>query len=1061
MVVCANCGEENPERARFCLNCGAALTAPAKVEETRKTVTILFSDVTGSTAMGEKLDPESLRNVMTRYFDEMRTVIESHSGTVEKFIGDAVMAVFGVPVLHEDDALRAVRAAAEMREALARLNVELERDRGVTIRTRTGVNTGEVVAGTGNQTMATGDAVNTAARLEQHAAPGDILLGEQTYRLARHAVVAEPADPIGAKGKAEPVPAYRLIRVSDAPADAGRRLDSPLVGRDNELALAEQAFERAIRERSCSLFTVFGSAGVGKSRLTQEVIRSVEARATVSRGRCLPYGRGITFWPLIEIVHAIAGLSDGDSPEKARAAVRKLLADEDDADLITERVVQVLGLSEEEVRVEETFWAVRKLFESLARREPLVVVFDDIHWAEPTLLDLIEHIADLSRDVSMLLMCIARPELLERRPSWGGGKMNASSILLEPLRVEESAQLMANLLGGMTLPAAVGTRISEAAEGNPLFVEEMVSMLIDDGLLRRQNGSWEVSDQLSSVSVPPTIQALLAARLDRLNGDERAVIQAASVVGKEFSIDDVAVLLPEQLRAHASATVTALVRKELVRPDHGGAHDAFRFRHILIRDAAYNAISKQQRAELHERFANWLEDTFPDRLTEYQEIIGYHLEQAYGLRASLGPLDDTARALGVRAGTHLSEAGRRARTRGDAPGSRDLLERTLELMPETWPGHAETLLLLAEQIYEAGDLDRSVATYRQSEEAAQANGDKRLEWMAIVERSTLEFAHFSFMAASDYRPIAAEAVRVFEQLNDPYGLALAWNLVAWTHNAVGEHHPMLEAALKATSYARAIGSESLEYRVRAMVGSAHYWGPTATSEAVAYYERDASRNIRSPLLRSMANFGLGMMTGLAGDIDRAKSLMEESLQATHELGLRVTAASLEGFGMGPLELGNEDWPAAVRHIRAGADGFLAVGDQGSFSTLAGALALALYEIGELDEAYEYTERSFTSASADDFASQYMWRAARGEVLAARGQAEEALGLANESVRIAEGTEGLMWQADAYMARGEVYRLLGRNEEAATDFRRAMGLFEQKQAPNHAARARRKLAEVTG
>ncbi|TMK54749.1 MAG: zinc-ribbon domain-containing protein [Actinobacteria bacterium] len=371
MVVCPNCGEENPERARFCLNCGAPLTAPAKVEETRKTVTILFSDVTGSTAMGEKLDPESLRNVMTRYFDEMRAVIESHSGTVEKFIGDAIMAVFGVPVLHEDDALRAVRAAAEMRDALARLNVELERDHGVTIQTRTGVNTGEVVAGTGNQTMATGDAVNTAARLEQHAAPGDILLGEPTYRLVRHAVVAEPAPPVEAKGKSEPLTPHRLIRVSDVAPDAGRRLDSPLVGRDNELVLAEQAFERAVRERSCSLFTVFGSAGVGKSRLSQEMIRSVEGRAMVARGRCLPYGRGITFWPVIEIVHSIAGLSDDDAGDRVRGALNKLLVDEEDAGLIIERIVQVMGFGEQEVRAEETFWAVRKLFEALGRREPL------------------------------------------------------------------------------------------------------------------------------------------------------------------------------------------------------------------------------------------------------------------------------------------------------------------------------------------------------------------------------------------------------------------------------------------------------------------------------------------------------------------------------------------------------------------------------------------------------------------------------------------------------------------------------------------------------------------
>ena len=1060
MVICANCGEKNPERARFCLNCGAVLAAPAPATETRKTVTILFSDVTGSTAMGEKLDPESLRNVMTRYFDEMRTVIEAHSGTVEKFIGDAVMAVFGVPVLHEDDALRAVRAAAEMRDALARLNVELERERGVTIQTRTGVNTGEVVAGMGNQTIATGDAVNTAARLEQHAAPGEILLGEQTYRLARYAIVAESADPISAKGKADPVPCYRLIRVSDVPADAGRRLDSPLVGRDNEMALVEQAFERAVRERSCSLFTVFGSAGVGKSRLTQEVIRSVETRATVSRGRCLPYGRGITFWPVIEIVHAIAGLSGGDSAEKARASVRKLLADEDDAELITERVVQVLGLSEEEVRAEETFWAVRKLFESLARREPLVVVFDDIHWAEPTLLDLIEHVADLSRDVSILLMCIARPELLERRPSWGGGKMNASSILLEPLRAEESSQLMANLLGGRTLPTTVEARISEAAEGNPLFVEEMVSMLIDDGLLRRQNGSWEVSADLASVTVPPTIQALLAARLDRLDGDERAVIQAASVVGKEFSVDDVSAIVPEQLRALAAALVTMLMRKELVRPDQGKAHDAFRFRHILIRDAAYNAIAKQQRAQLHGQFANWLEQTFPERLTEYEEIIGYHLEQAYGYLVSLGPADDAAGAIARRAGEHLVAAGWRAALRGDVTGSVNLLERALGLLPPAWPERAETLYRLGDVQFEAGQFERSIETANKAEELAREVGDHRTEWLARISSTMIEFAHLPVRSAEEVRAIAQDAISFFERLGDYQGLANAWNLRAWVHNALGEHGAMLEAAKKAVEYAHEIGAEKLESQMMMMVGSAMNWGPTPTSEGLAYHQMRLA-SARTPPLRGFLTTGVGIFRALAGETDEGISVIEERIRWCEDRGMSLLAASLRGFSLGLIYIGADDLPAAARSLRAGCDQFAAAGDKGSFSTLAAQLAFVLYETGDLQEAYRYSELSEEAGADDDLATQLMWRCARAAVFAARGEASEALRLANESVAIADTTEALLWWCDARMGRGEVYRLLDMKDEAAADFRRCVELYEKKEAPLYAARARRKLAEVTG
>ena len=1059
MVVCKNCGEENPERARFCLSCGAPLAAPIHTEETRKTVTILFSDVTGSTAMGEKLDPESLRNVMTRYFDEMRAVIEAHSGTVEKFIGDAIMAVFGVPVLHEDDALRAVRAAAEMREALARLNVELERDRGVTIQTRTGVNTGEVVAGSGNQTMATGDAVNTAARLEQHAAPGEILLGDQTYRLVRHAVVAEPAPSVDAKGKSEPLKPYRLIRVSDAPADAGRRLDSPLVGRDNEMAIAEQAFERAVRERSCSLFTVFGPAGVGKSRLTQEVIRSVETRATVSRGRCLPYGRGITFWPLIEIVHGMAGLSDGDSAEKARASVRKLLADEDDADVITDRIVQVIGLGEEEVRAQETFWAVRKLFESIARRQPLVVVFDDIHWAEPTLLDLIEYVADLSRDVSILLMCIARPELLERRASWGGGKMNASSILLEPLRADESAELMANLLGGMALPAAVEARISEAAEGNPLFVEEMVSMLIDDGLLRRQNGSWEVSVELSSVSVPPTIQALLAARLDRLDGDERAVIQASAVVGKEFGVDDVSALLPEPLRARTTSIVTALVRKELIRPDRDGKRDAFRFRHILIRDAAYNAISKQQRAELHERFADWLEENFPERLSEYEEIIGYHLEQALGYRKSLGPVGDTERALALRAAAHFASAARRAQTRGDAPGSINLVERALALTPDDWDERAEMLVRLSDQLYELGDLQRSIEVARETEIWAAARGDDATAWLMRVDVAMMEFAHLSLRSVDEVRQIALEAIALFDRLGDTRGLAEAYNLLAWKHNSVGEHSKMLTSSMKAAECARQLNAELLERRMLPMLHSALYWGPTPTSVAMAYHDREARRDVRSPLLKRFQMGGRAMILHLSGEVDEARSIVQDNIKMLEDLALN--GAGLKGFVLGNLEMNAGNWDAAIATMRSACDEWEAAGEKSSLSTLAGSLALSLYQIGDLGEAFRYTQVSHGAGSEDDLATQLLWRAARAEVLAARGESEEALRYANESVAIAEGTEALMWWCESRMARGEVYRLLGRKEEAAADFLRCAELYEQKEAPLYAARARRKLAKVTG
>ena len=401
LLVSPSCCEETPAGARFCNACGASLSAETRSTEQRKTVTVVFSDVTGSTALGERLDPESLRRVLARYFELASHVVERHGGAVEKFIGDAVMAVFGIPHVHEDDALRAVRAAAELADALADLNAELERDFGTTLAVRIGVNTGEVVTGT-EERLATGDAVNVAARLEQAAEPGEILIGANTLRLVRDAVSVEAVPALEAKGKSEPLPAYRLLSVdSEAPAFA-RRGDTPMIGRERQLKLLQNAFETAATEHSCHLVTVLGPAGVGKSRLVAEFVTSLD-EAMVVRGRCLSYGEGITYWPVVEVIKQIPDaetLVDG-------AAANALEA--------------VLGEGDAAATPDEMAWAFRKLLEARAAEEPLVCIFDDIQWGEETFLELVEHIADLSRGAPILLLCMARPELLDRRPAWAGG----------------------------------------------------------------------------------------------------------------------------------------------------------------------------------------------------------------------------------------------------------------------------------------------------------------------------------------------------------------------------------------------------------------------------------------------------------------------------------------------------------------------------------------------------------------------------------------------------------------------------------------------------------------
>jgi class 3 adenylate cyclase len=419
--VCPACGEDNPERARYCLACGSSLALEVRTgREVRKTVSIVFCDVTGSTSLGERLDPESLRRVMTRYFDEMRAALERHGGTVEKFIGDAVMAVFGIPSVHEDDALRAVRAAHDMRSALADLNKELERDRGVTIASRIGVNTGPVVAGDpdAGQALVTGDAVNIAARLEQAAQPGEVLIGEETWRLVRDAVETEATEPLTLKGKAGPIAAFRLLDVSAGAAGVARRLDAPMIGRDQELGLLRQAFERATSERACNLFTVLGTAGVGKSRLLEEFLLRVRDAATVIRGRCLSYGEGITLWPLAEAVSAGAGVTALDPPDAVREGLVAVVGEDRRTIGLLE---QVLGIASADAAPEELARAIRVFLERLASERPLVVVFDDVHWGEPTFLDVVEHVADRARDVPILLVCQARPELLDVRAGWGVG----------------------------------------------------------------------------------------------------------------------------------------------------------------------------------------------------------------------------------------------------------------------------------------------------------------------------------------------------------------------------------------------------------------------------------------------------------------------------------------------------------------------------------------------------------------------------------------------------------------------------------------------------------------
>ncbi len=584
VTTCPACRHENRAGAGFCDACGTALVAPAP--ERRKLATILFCDVTGSTAMGERVDAESVRELMFRYFHEMRAAIERHGGTVEKFIGDAVMAVFGVPEAHEDDALRACRAAHEMQQRIETLAPELEQRYGTRLHARIGVNTGEVVAGAGRETFATGDPVNVAARLEQAAAPGEVVIGELTYRLAGGAVHAEPLAPVEAKGKGEPLAAFRLLGV--AAVAAPRPAAVPLIGREREMHELEEAFERACAEARCVLVTVVGEPGVGKSRLIADVELRLGSRGRVLKGRCLSYGEGITFWPIAEIVRAAAGIHDDDSGEEARAKVARLVDEQ-----AASRIAALIGLGGS-VAPEDVAWALRRLVGALTAQRPLVLTVEDLHWAEPTLLDLLVSLAEL--DVPVLLLATARPDLLEARLDWPG------VVRLEPLDADHTERLLREL------GAEPDGKLVARAGGNPLFVHELAALLREDG---------------AAVAVPSSLSGLLTARLDRLPPPERDAVERAAVEGETFHRGAVAALLETDVGAVAER-LSALVERELAFPAEARFIDeaAFRFRHVLVRDAAYAGLVKRLRAELHERFADWLESKVGDRLAEVEEIVG-------------------------------------------------------------------------------------------------------------------------------------------------------------------------------------------------------------------------------------------------------------------------------------------------------------------------------------------------------------------------------------------------------------------------------------------------------
>jgi class 3 adenylate cyclase len=1019
MPRCTSCGYDAAEPFTFCARCGAPAAVSTTVE--RKRVTVLFCDVVASTELGERLDPETFHKVLTQYFRIAQDVIESHGGTVEKFVGDAVMAAFGVPVLHEDDALRAARAAVELRDAMAALNEELAQSYDTQLALRIGVTTGEVITA-GDDQLATGDAVNLAARLEQSAGRDEILLGAQTHALVRSAVVAEPLAPLRVKGKQAPVAAWRLLSVSGEEVPK-RRLDTPLVNRKVELRRLLDAFDVTVRERTCTLVTILGAAGVGKSRLAHELMASI-GHAAVVRGRCVSYGEGITYKPVVDVVREL-------EPQLSQLRL--------DARVVT-TLRSLLSADESTESTDEIAFAVRKLLEAVAEDLPLVCVFDDIQWGELAFLELIEQIASLSHDAPLMLCCIGRLELLDRHPGFGRGHPNATTVTLEGLSPDETDRLIEYVAADAPVAATLRDRIREAAEGNPLFVEEMIRLLRDapDG----------------EISVPPTIQALLTARLDQLDPAERAMLQRGAVEGRVFHRGAVQVLAQDETQV--GARLAALVRKGLLHPERTQfiGEDAYRFRHQLIRDAAYETLPKAARAELHERFAGWL-GSHSLELVDSDDLVGYHLEQAYRYRLELWPLDDHALELGARASELLGAAGARALGRNDVGAAEKLLRRALSLRQEDDPSVALRLdltqaLFLSGEFAAAGDLARETAS------RAAARGDR-----VGALRARLAAARFAVQmpphdgAASEpsaeLLSLAEEARPVFAEAGDEVGLTDAWVATAWAQLIRSRWGAMLDAVEHAITHARRAGYARWERELPVWKGTALFYGPTPVEEMLRWQADEEPQH-------SMAMNQRAVLEAMRARFAAARALLATADNAAAERGETLWRA---GGGMSAWEVETlaGDAVAAERAARRTCEWLEELGETGFRSLAIGQLAWSLYALGRLDDVEPLTQQAEELASADDVLSNMVWRQVRARLLARAGRHSEGEQLAREAVSLGEETEMLNWHAHALADLGDICVLAGRSDEGRRHHAHALELYERKGNVVSAAHVRAALHGV--
>jgi class 3 adenylate cyclase/tetratricopeptide (TPR) repeat protein len=811
MPTCPACGQENPEGFRLCGMCGAALAeAPPPTGEERKRVSVLFVDLVGFTSRFDRGDPEDVRAVLYPYHAAARREIERFDGRVEKFVGDAVMAVFGAPVAHEDDAERAVRAALRVLDAVEDLELRAAVATGeavVTIRARP--EAGEAIAA--------GDVVNTASRLQQVAPSGSLVVDEPTYRVTRKAIDYEQLSPVTVKGKAGPIPLWRALGARErAAVDAERALPTPFVGRQRELSLLQDVFRRTLEEPSVQLATVVGEPGVGKTRLVAEFHAFVEERPELvfwRQGRCLSYGEGVTFWALGEVVKAHAGILESDTPEaawtKLSSSLRTLAEDASEREWLQGRLAPLVGLAGPEAagsaEREELFAAWRRYIEAIASAQPLVLVFDDLHWADEAMLAFVEALVDWATDVPLLCLCTARPELFERSPGWGGGKRNSTTVSLVPLTSDETARLVAALLSQAVLPVETQAALLERSGGNPLYAEEFVRMLTDREILTRRGRAAELAVG-AEIPVPETVQALIAARIDTLPQQRKALLHDAAVIGKVFWSGAVAAIGGVEQRL-VEEELHELARKELIRPSRTSSvkeEREYSFWHVLIRDVAYGQIPRGARAQKHRAAAEWIEHLAGERLADHAELLAHHYEQALGFAAAAGSVGEAAE-LEPLARRFIVMAGDRAR-QFDAARAESYYRRALELMRPADPERADVLWKLGDILMVTGLHTEAERVIREAIADFEARGDGVGAGKALVR---LCFALVFQGRTAEARSALAEGVELLERQEPGAELADAYSHMTRNVMMSGRSKECLEWSEKTLALAERLGRDDV------------------------------------------------------------------------------------------------------------------------------------------------------------------------------------------------------------------------------------------------------------